>query len=71
MEIKSATEALDAVEAVRAWTITKLPEKQAQPWNGHSPEQCMLLNVQGGLVTATYNLNRYVDILQSMAGQPR
>jgi hypothetical protein len=50
------------------WTATKLPQKQAQPWNGHSPEQCMLLNAQSGLATATYNLNRYEDILRSMAG---
>jgi hypothetical protein len=68
VKIESAKEAVAAVEAVRAWTITKLPEKQPQPWNGHSPEQCMLLNVQGGLATATYNLNRYEDILRSMAG---
>jgi hypothetical protein len=26
--IKDATEALKAVEAVRAWTITKLPQKR-------------------------------------------
>lgn len=68
MEIKSVEDALKAVEAIRAWTRTKLPEKQPQPWNGHSPEQCMLINVQSGLTTATYNLNRYEDILKSMAG---
>jgi hypothetical protein len=68
MEIKNESEALAAVEAIRAWTRTKLPEKRPQPWNGYSPEQCMLINVQTGLVEATFNLNRYADILQSMAG---
>lgn len=69
MEIKNAGDALKAVEAIRAWTRTKLPEKLPQPWNGHSPEQCMLINVQSGLVTATFNLNRYEEILKSMAGE--
>jgi hypothetical protein len=68
MEIKSTAEALQAVEAVRAWTRTKLPAKLPQPWNGHSPEQCMLINVQTGLGEATYNLNRYEELLKNMAG---
>lgn len=68
-EIKSSGDALKAVEAIRAWIRTKLPEKQPQPWNGHSPEQCMLINVNSGLTTATFNLNRYEEILQSMAGK--
>jgi hypothetical protein len=68
IEIKSSGDALKAVEAVRAWTRTKLPEKQPQPWNGHTPEQCMLINVQTGLLEATFNLNRYEQLLQNMAG---
>lgn len=68
-EIKSSGDALRAVEAIRAWTLTKLPKTQPQPWNGHSPEQCMLINVQTGLTAATYNLNRYEEILKSMAGE--
>lgn len=68
MKIKNAGDALEALEAIRAWTRTKLPEKQSQPWNGHSPEQCMLINVNAGLTTATYNLNRYEEVLKSMAG---
>jgi hypothetical protein len=62
MEIKNSKDALRAVEAIRAWTRTKMPAKQPQPWNGHSPEQCMLINVQSGLLTATDNLNRYEDL---------
>lgn len=69
IEIKSSGDALRAIEAIHAWTRTKLPEKQPQPWNGHSPEQCMLINVNSGLTTATFNLNRYEEILQSMAGE--
>jgi hypothetical protein len=68
-EIQSSGDALKAVEAIRAWTRTKLPDKQPQPWNGHSPEQCMLINVQTALVEATYNLNRYEQILKNMAGK--
>jgi hypothetical protein len=67
--VKSSADALKAVEAIRAWTRTKLPEKQPQPWNGHSPEQCMLINVNSGLATATFNLNRYEEILRNMAGK--
>jgi hypothetical protein len=67
--IKSSGDALKAVEAIRAWTLTKFPEKQPQPWNGHSPEQCMLINVQTGLTAATFNLKRYEEILKSMAGK--
>lgn len=69
MEIKGPRDALNALEAVRAWIRTKLPEKQPSPWNGHSPEQCMLLNVGTGLTQATYGLTRYEDILKSMAGK--
>lgn len=69
IEIKNSDDALEAVEAIRAWTRTKLPDKQPQPWNGHSPEQCMLINIQTGLTAATYNLNRYEEILKSMAGK--
>lgn len=69
MTIKNTNDALKAVEAIQAWTRTKLPKKYAQPWNGHSPEQCMLINVNGGLTQAIYNLNRYEEILRSMAGK--
>jgi hypothetical protein len=68
MKIKSSGDAVDAIEAIRVWALTKLPAKQPQPWNGHSPEQCMLINALTGLTTATYNLNRYEEILKSMAG---
>jgi len=62
MTILTVEEAKFQLEIIREFVRSGLPEKQVQPWPGHSPQQCQLLNALTGIQIATTALKRWQDL---------